>query len=144
MKTQLIIPLLLLAACCAVSAQTTNSNTNTPAKIKSMNYTLTFVLENNQKKIPNPTEADIRAAMHTPVSDDVGGIFYIGEDGTDDLLQIEANGKGHFNLSYVPSADGKGSLFSKRDNFTFEEALKILLAYRNGDPGWKKLLEWKS
>jgi len=141
MKIHHIIPLLLLAGGITVGAQTTN----TPPHTKTMSYTLTFVLEDNQKKIPNPTDADIQAAMHTKVSDDVGGIFQLGVDGTNDALQLEANGKWHFQFTYEPNADpsGKDILLSKRDNFTFEEALKVLLAYRNGSADWKKLVEWK-
>ncbi len=144
MKIQHIIPLLLIVGCCTVSAQTTNKLTTTPAQ-KTLNYTLIFVIENNQKKIANPTEADIRTAMHTPVSDDVGGIFQIMPDGKPETLQIEANGKGHFALDYCPNADpdGKDCVFSKQDTLTFEEALKVLLAYRNGSADWKKLVEWK-
>ena len=83
--------------------------------------------------------------MHTKVSDDVGGIFYISVDEPYEALQLEANGKGHFGFTYEPNADpnGKGILFSRRDNLNLEEALKVLLAYRNGSADWKKLLEWK-
>ena len=111
-----------------------------------MNYTLEFTVDDKHKPITNPTETDIRAAMQTPVSDDMGPIFQIYPDGIKETLQIELSGKkGHFSFDYCPNtnSDGNDCVFSKRDNLSFEEALKVMLAYRNGSPDWKKLVEWK-
>ncbi len=125
----------------------TNSTTNPPTTKKTMNCKLEFTLDDKHKPIYNPTEADIRAAMQTPVSDDIGGIFQIIPEETGETLQIELSGtKGHFSFDYCPNAnpDGKDCIFSKRDNLSFEEALKVLVAFRNGSPDWKKLVEWRN
>ena len=101
-----------------------------------MNYTLTFT--DSQKKITNPTEADIRAAFNTKVRDDLGSVFDIASGS--DALQLELMAKGRFAFTYVGAED---SYASKRENFSAEEALKVMLAYRNGSPDWKSLVELK-
>lgn len=130
---------MLLAGGITVGAQTTNTTTHA----KTMSYTLIY--EESSKTINNPTEADIRAALNTRISDDFGPVFRIEANGTGELLQVIAMDKNHFSFSYCPNAnpDGKDCLFSKKEDLTFDEALKVLLAYHNGSADWKKLVEWK-
>jgi hypothetical protein len=139
-KIQKTISLLLLVGCFNVSAQTTNTltNTNTPTQTKTMNYTLTF--DDSQKTIANPAEADIRAAV-TAHKDDFGPVFQISPDDKKESLQIDAQGDSHFAFDYT--RDEKGGYISKRENFSIEEAVKILTAYRNGSADWMKLVDWK-
>jgi len=103
-----------------------------------MSYTLTY--EETQKTIKSPTGADIRAALDTRVADDNGPVFHISADGTDELLQVVATDKNHFNFCYFPSAKEMWS--SKREDFGHDETLKIVLAFWNGLPDWKKSVEW--
>jgi len=115
----------------------TVTNTSTTTHIETMSCTLTF--DENQKTMPNPTEADIRAAMISH-EDDFGPIFYIGLDGTKDFLRIHALGKGRFSFEYTH--DGNAGYLSKREDFSVEEAIKILTAYRNGSADWMTMAEW--
>ena len=132
MKTLYIIPLLLLVGCSAMSAQTTNSptNTNTPTHRKTMSYTLMF--EESKTTIPNPTEADIRAAV-TSYKD-----FEIDLSGTEDFLRITVSGRA-FSFD---GKDGNVGYMTKKDVVSIEEAVKIMTAYRNGSADWKKMVDW--
>jgi hypothetical protein len=135
MKIQHIIPLLLLAGGLTVGAQTTN----TPPHTKTMSYTLTF--DESQKTIANPKEADVRAAI-TAHQTDMGPIFLIGPDGSKEFLRINVEDNGHFSFEYTKDGNGSGFV-SVRQNFSVEEAVKVLTAYSSGAVDWKKLVDWK-
>jgi len=134
MKMRHIILLLLLAGSFRVGAQTTNTTPNT----KAMSYTLVY--EEPVKTLKNPTEADIRAALDTRVAGDIGPVFRIEVDRTEELLQVFTMDKNRFGLNYFPNAKEQWS--SKRDNFGHDETLKFVLAFCSGSPDWKKSVEW--
>jgi hypothetical protein len=134
MKIQHIIPLLLLAGGITVGAQTTNTTTHT----KTMSYTLDIC---GDKKIQNPTEADIRQAIST-LDTDKNSAFLILE--TSDMTYIQSSGdkKLGFDLEYQ-DGDKKHHFRAKRDSFTAEEIIKAMTSYSAGTDDWKKLTEWK-
>lgn len=134
MRIRHIIPLLLLAGGITVGAQTTN----TPLHPKTMSYTLTF--DESQKTIANPKESDIRAAVTTH-KDDFGPVFQIGLDNSKEVFQIDAQGSSRFSFDYGDG--GNVGYISKREDFSLEEAVKILTAYCTGTPDWKKTVDWK-
>jgi hypothetical protein len=104
-----------------------------------MSYTLTF--DESQKPITNPKEADIRAAVIAHQAD-MGPIFLIGPDGSKEFLRINVEDKGHFSFEYTKDGNGSGFV-SIRENFSIEEAVKILTAYCTGSPDWKRAVDWK-
>ena len=134
MKARHIIPLLLLAGGITVGAQTTNTTPHT----KAMSYTLVY--EEPVKTVKNPTEADIRAALNTRVAGDIGPVFRIEADGTEETLQVVTMDKNIFSFNYLPNA--KEQWASKKENFGHEETLKIVLAFWSNSPDWKKSVEW--
>ena len=140
MKTQLIIPLMLLAACCAVSAQTTNSPTNPtpPAPKKSMSYTLRNL--QNDKTIPNPTDADIRATVAS-LKDDFGPVLALEGSASDQALSMDEIEKGKFGFTCM---EGKTAYIIKEgQECSPEVAIKIIISYRDGTPVWKTLGVWR-
>jgi len=102
-----------------------------------MSYTLTF--DERQKTIANPKEADIRAALKAH-KDDIGPVFQIYPDGSNDALTVETSGDSSYTFSY---ADGSKTSYISKKDYLIEEAVKILTAYCTGSPDWKKMVDWK-
>ncbi|MGO8836891.1 MAG: protein kinase domain-containing protein [Limisphaerales bacterium] len=114
----------------------TLTNASTTVRAKTMSCTLKF--DENEKTIPNPTEADIRAAV-TSHKDGIGPVFYIGLDGTEDFLRISVF-KGAFSFD---GREGNVGYMSKRDILSIEEAVKVMTAFRNGSADWKRMVDWE-
>jgi hypothetical protein len=134
MKILHIIPLLLLAGGITVGAQTTN----TPPHTKTMSYTLRNL--QNDKAIPNPTDADIKATVAS-LKDDFGPVLALEIGADDQPLSMDEIAKGKFGFSCV---DGKTAYFTKEGHeCSAEVAIKIIISYRDGTPDWKTLGEWK-
>ena len=85
--------------------------------------------------IPNPTEADIRAAV-TSYKD-----FQINTSEVDDFLRITVPPSEHTFI--FDGRDGNVGYMTKKDVVSTEVAVKIMTAYRNGSADWKKMVDWE-
>jgi len=134
MKIQHIIPLLFLSGVVTVGAQSTNTTPHT----KTMSYTLDIC---GDKKIQNPTEADIRQAISTLDTDKNSAFLILG---TSNMTYIQSSGdkKVGFDLEYQ-DGDLKHHFRAKRDSFKAEEIIKAMTSYSAGTDEWKKISEWK-
>ena len=136
MKLQIAFWVLLLITGLSASAQTANA----PAEGTTMNCTLTF--SDTQKTIHNPTEADMRAALKaSDNSDAVGPVFQITLEASTESLQVDLNDKNQFSFDY---SDGQNASVSRRNDFSLDEALKVLMAFCNRAVDWKKMVEWQN
>ena len=102
-----------------------------------MNCTLDIC---GDKKIPNPSEADIRQAVFG-LDTNKGEAFLIL--GPTDMTYIQTSGdkKVGFDLEYQ-EADANHHYRAKRD-FTAEEVVKALVSYSTGSDDWKKTTKWE-
>jgi hypothetical protein len=132
MKILHIIPLLLLAGGITVGAQTTNTTPRT----KTMSYALRNL--QNDKVIPNPTDADIRATIAS-LKDDFGPVLAL-EIGDSQPLQMDEVSKGHFGFS---CQEGQTGYFSDKHEFSTEDAIKLIISFRDGTADWKKMTTWR-
>ena len=92
------------------------------------------------KKIQNPTAADIRQAVFA-LDTKKGEAFLIL--GPTDMTYIQTSGdqKVGFDLEYQES-DAKHHYRAKRD-FTANEVVKALVLYSNSADDWKKTADWE-
>jgi hypothetical protein len=132
--------LIYLCAVCAVHCQTNNNtpgNTNTTNRTKYMSYTLVN-LQNN-KKIANPTEADIRT-MIASLKEDFGPVMELNTPSVEQPLQMDMVDKGLFGFT---CREGDMAYTTKNGHeCSTEVAIKIIISYRDGTSGWKKMSEW--
>lgn len=122
------------------NAQTTNTpstNGNTTTSKTIMNFTL--MNQQNQKALANPTDADIRA-MVVSLTDDLGPVLTLQTPADAQYLSMDEIAKGKFGFT---CKDGNISWTTKKGHeCSTEEAIKIIISYRNQTPDWKKLGEW--
>jgi hypothetical protein len=112
-------------------------NTITATHAKIMNYKLVN-LQNN-KVIPNPTDADIRAAVAS-IHDDFGPVLALETTGEEQPLQMDEIAKGSFGFN---CKDGDMGYFVKKGHeCSAEAAIKIIISYRDGTADWKTMTEW--
>ena len=137
MKIQHAVALLLLAGCLATYAQQV-----TPARPAFTTYVMTFD-DSRIKALLNPDLAQIRSAVAAN-EDFFGLVFRIdryGTDGTKQTLQVIADGGENFWFEYT-SASGEVSYSEKRD-FSTDETVKIVWAYRCDAAHWVHMLKWE-
>ena len=137
MKIQHIIQLLLLAGGLTVGAQTTN----TLPHAKTMTYTLDIDPGDGTKAVHNPKEADIRKAVASLRDDAEPGFLILRKD-AGNMIQVTCVAKDSFAIQ-TQEGDEKHQ-FQASKNLSTDSTTKLLLAYLNGDSGWKKLADWKS
>jgi hypothetical protein len=119
------------------TATNTTVNTNSTSHTKLMNYTLVN-LQNN-KKISNPTDADIRATIAS-LKDDFGPVLELNTPGVEQPLQMDMIDKALFGFT---CRDGDQVYITKNGHeYSTEVAIKIIISYRDQTPDWKKLGEW--
>lgn len=108
-----------------------------PAPDKTMSYTLDIC---GDKKIENPTEAEIRQAVLALDTTKNEAFLVLGST---DMTYIQTGGdqKVGFDLEYQES-DVRHHYRAKRD-FTAEEIVRILVSYAAGTDNWKKSAEWE-
>jgi len=113
------------------------NKTITSTHPKIMNYKLVN-LQNN-KVIPNPTDADIRATVHS-LHDDFGPVLALETTGEEQPLQMDEIEKGSFGFN---CKDGDTGYFVKKGHeCSAEVAIKIIISYRDGTADWKTMTEW--
>jgi hypothetical protein len=102
-----------------------------------MNCTLDIC---GDKKIQNPTEADIRRAVFA-LDTEMNDAFLIL--GRTDVAYIQTSGdqKAGFELEYQED-DIKHHYRATRD-LTADEIVKALVSYSIGSDDWKRLVEWE-
>jgi len=114
-----------------------NANTTTTTRTKHMNYTLVN-LQNN-KKIPNPTDADVRAVVIS-LKDDFGPVLELNTPGVEQPLQMDKIEKALFGFTCT---DGDMVYTTKNGReCSTEVAIKIIISYRDGTADWKTMSEW--
>ena len=143
MKISGLIPLLLLLGCSPKDApprSTLNANTSTPANTMSC----TLKIWKGEKTIPNPTEADIRAAVTALDNSEIGPRLLLSLHGGAGQIELSGTPRDGFGLDYREGAVSEGGYIyaSKRTDYSAETAIKVLVAYRNGAPDWKTMAEW--
>lgn len=117
------------------SAEDTNANATTHKK--KMNYTLVNL--QNHKKIPNPTDADIRAVI-TSLKDDYGPVLELETPGVEQPLQMDKIDKGLFGFT---CRDGDLAYTTKNGHeCSTEAAIKLIISYRDGTADWKTMSQW--
>ena len=101
-----------------------------------MSYTLDIC---GEKKIQNPTEADIRQAISILDADKNSAFLILG---TWDMTYIQSSGdtKDGFDLEYQ---DGDLKHHYRANKFKAEEIIKAMTSYSTGTDNWKKTAEWK-
>ena len=105
-----------------------------------MSYTLDIDPGDGTKAVHNPTEADIRKAVASLRADAEPGFLILHKDQTH-ALQVTCVAHDSFTIQSLEGDEQHQYQASK--NFPAEATTKMLLAYRNGDPDWKKLADWK-
>ena len=135
MRHTLLFSIALIIALAGCGGQGTT--TTTSPKAKTMNCTLDIC---GDKKIQNPTDADIRQAVFA-LDTKMGEAFLIL--GPTDMTYIQSSGdqKVGFDLEYQET-DTKHHYRAKR-NFTADEIVKALVSYSTGSDDWKKTAEWE-
>jgi hypothetical protein len=104
---------------------------------KTMSHTLDVC---GSKKVRNPSEADIRAAV-SALDTAKGEAFLILGPTNMTYIQTGGDRKIGFDLEYQEN-DAKHHYRAKR-NFTDEEIVKVLICYMTGGDDWKKTADWE-
>ncbi len=111
--------------------------TITPTTATTMSYILDIC---GDKKIQNPTEADIRQAVFA-LDTKQGDAFLVL--GPTDMTYIQTSGDKEvgFDLEYQET-DVEHHYRAKRD-LTADEVVKALVLYSTGSDEWKRIAEWE-
>jgi hypothetical protein len=104
----------------------------------------TLKIWENERIIPDPTEADIRAAVTALDDSEMGPRLRLGMNGHSDEMDLSGT-PGDFGFNYHDGVvHARGYFYaSKRTDYSVETAIKLLVAYRNGVPDWKTMVEWQ-
>jgi hypothetical protein len=137
MRHTLLLSFALFTVAIGCGRQTTA--TNSPPEIKTMNSAMELDVCGD-KKIQNPTEADIRQAVFG-LDTKKGEAFLVL--GPTDMTYIQTSGdqKVGFDLEYQQT-DANHHYRAKRD-LTADEVIKALTSYCIGSDDWKKATEWE-
>lgn len=97
-----------------------------------------------ERQIANPTDADIRAVLEsfTPKSAKRGEAFVVLS--SSDLTYMQCSGEKvqGFDLEYQEGSTD-AHFRARRNDFTLDEIVSRLIAYRDGKPDWKSAVEWE-
>lgn len=104
---------------------------------RTQNCTLTIA---GEKKIPNPTAADIREAV-LAMDTKTGGAFLVIEGSPMTYVQTSGDQRLGFEMEYQ-EANIRRHYRAKR-RFTTDEIVKVLTSYTTGADDWKKAAEWE-
>ena len=127
------------------TTDTTMTPPQGPSATASADLSCTLKLWENGKLIPNPTEADIRAAVSALDDSALGPRLLLSINGNGSQIQLSGAPPGDFALDYRErGADEAGYFYaSRRCDYSTDAAIKILLAYRNGTADWATMVEWE-
>jgi hypothetical protein len=115
------------------------------ATTASADLSCTLKLWQNEEIIPNPTEADIRAAVLALNASELGPRLRLSMDGDGSQIQLSGTPRDGFALDFRErGADEEGYFYaSRRCNYPADAAIEVLVAYRNGTADWSTMVEWK-
>ncbi|HZQ48260.1 MAG TPA: protein kinase [Verrucomicrobiae bacterium] len=117
-----------------------NTTPKTTTQTDSMTNTLDIDPGDGTKAMHNPTEADIRKAVASLRGDAEPGFLILHKD-AGNMIQATCLAKDSFT---VQSQEGdEQHQFQATKNLSADTTTKLLLAFRNGDPDWKKFADWK-
>lgn len=104
----------------------------------------TLKIWEHERIIPDPTEADIRAAVTALDDSAMGPRLRLSMDGGANEINLSGT-PGDFGFDYHEGVVHAGNYFygSKRTDYSVETAIKLLVAYRNDAPDWKGMMEWQ-
>ena len=105
-----------------------------------MTYTLDIDPADGKKVVSNPTDADIRKTVASLRDDAEPGFLILRKD-AGNMIQVTCVAKDSFAIQ-TQEGDEKHQ-YQASKNVSAEAAIKLLLAYRTGNPDWKKLAEPK-
>lgn len=142
MKTTIVklVALIIVCTCAALSA---NCQTNSTPKTTTQTNSMTYTVDIDGKKWPsilNPTEVDIRTTVASLRDDAEPGFMILRED-AGNMIQATCVAKNSFVIQYQEGDENH--LYQASKNFPAGAVTKLLLAYKGGDPDWKKLTDWK-
>ena len=135
MRHPLLIAIAMVAVLTGCGGQ--RATTATPPTASTMNTTLDIC---GLKKIPNPTETDIRQAVSTLDTGKNDAFLILGPTEMT-YIQIAGDEKAGFHVEYQEN-DVEHHYRAKRD-LTVDEVVKTLLAYSAGSDEWKRMTEWE-
>ena len=116
-----------------------------PEMTTSTDLSCTLKLWENERIIPNPTEADIRAAVLALDDSQLGPRLLLSMDGNGSQIQLTGAPPDGFGLEYRERAADEAGYFysSRRYDYSPDAAIKVLIAYRNSVADWATMVEWK-
>lgn len=143
MKISGLIPLLLLLGCSPKDAPP-RSTLTAKAATAANPTSCTLKIWKGEKTTPNPTEADIRAAVAALDNSEIGPRLLLSLEGGAGQMELSGAPRDGFGLDYREGAASEEACIyaSKRTDFSTETITKVLLAYRNGAADWKTMVEW--
>jgi len=129
-----VVALLALVSLCLIFGCKMQPGSNTPGK--SFSCTLEIA---GERKIPNPSATDIRAAI-TAMDTQKGGAFLVIAVSEMTYIQTSGDQRLGFELEYQET-DVQHHYRAKR-RLNSEEVVKALASYAAGNGDWKKTTDW--
>ena len=138
------IPLMLLVGCGPKGTPPASPVNNTTMVTSPTVTGCTLTIQKGGKVINNPAEADIRGAVEALDDSEVGPRLLISLNGGAGQIELSGTPRYGFAFDYRegPAKDGATIYASKKTDYPAETAVKVLVAYRNGAPDWKTMVEW--
>jgi len=128
------IPRLLIAICAAVIFAGDCHGQGQTGKSRACTLDLS-----EEKKVSNPTEADIRAGVTSLDGDK--NIYVIVRTDAKHWIQASWAAEGVVDFDF---ADGsRDAQYHTPKRYPKEIAMKVLVSYLSGTADWKKLVEWE-
>jgi hypothetical protein len=102
-------------------------------------FSCTLVINNGQSSVPHPTESDLRKTLALLQEDEELDNLVLCKGSS--RIQVTCVAKDSFVIQTQESEEQH--LYQSTNNLSTEASMKLLRAFRSGDPNWKKLADWK-
>ncbi len=99
----------------------------------------TLVFKNGQSSVPHPTESGLRKTLASLREDEELDDLVLCKGSS--RIQVTCVAKDSFVIQTQESEEQR--LYQSTNNLSTEASIRLLLAFRNGDPNWKKQADWK-
>ena len=93
-----------------------------------------------ERRIPAPTDANIREAVLSLDATTTYAFLILDRDARHSL-EISGDAREGFELEHYDG--GKGRRYRAVGDFTAEQVIALLIAYRDAAPGWEQLMTWE-
>ncbi len=94
-----------------------------------------------ERRIPGPTDTQIRDAVHSLDACTTYAFLILDRDARHSM-EVSGDAREGFEIEHYDGGTGRRYRAAEDFNFTSEQVIALLIAYRDAAPGWSDVVRW--